>query len=69
MLFYEDGNWGVTTFGTGKVEPPQNFAEMCELADEILPAHVSAALRKGDAARRRWRSTSTRRAGGAATTR
>ena len=26
MLLYEDGNWGVTTFGTGKVEPPQNFA-------------------------------------------
>lgn len=47
MLFYEDGNWGVTTFGTGKVKPPQNFAEICELADQILPAHVSAALRKG----------------------
>ena len=48
MLFYEDGNWGVTTFGTGKVEPPQNFGEICALADEILPAHVSAALRKGE---------------------
>jgi 2-polyprenyl-6-methoxyphenol hydroxylase-like FAD-dependent oxidoreductase len=48
MLFYEDGNWAVTTFGTGKVEPPQNFAEICALADEILPAHVSAALRKGE---------------------
>ncbi|HEV7419344.1 MAG TPA: oxidoreductase [Mycobacterium sp.] len=47
MLFYEDGNWGVTTFGTGKVDPPQNFDEMCALADEILPSHVSAALRKG----------------------
>ncbi len=23
-LFYEDGNWNVTTFGVGKVEPPQN---------------------------------------------
>jgi hypothetical protein len=48
MLLYEDGNWGVTTFGTGKVEPPQNFGEICDLADEILPAHVSAALRKGE---------------------
>ena len=47
MLFYEDGNWGLTTFGTGKVEPPQNFAEMCDLADEILPAHFANAIRKG----------------------
>ena len=30
MLFYEDGNWGLTTFGIDKVEPPQNFAEMCD---------------------------------------
>jgi hypothetical protein len=48
MLFYEDGNWGVTTFGTGRVEPPRNFGEMCTLADEILPSHVSAALRRGE---------------------
>jgi 2-polyprenyl-6-methoxyphenol hydroxylase-like FAD-dependent oxidoreductase len=48
MLLYEDGNWGVTTFGTGKVEPPKNFGEICALADEILPAHVSAALRQGE---------------------
>jgi hypothetical protein len=48
MLLYEDGNWGLTTFGTGKVEPPQDFAQMCALADEILPAHVSAAVRKGE---------------------
>ncbi|MCP9273828.1 FAD-dependent oxidoreductase [Mycolicibacterium arenosum] len=48
MLFYEDGNWGVTTFGTGKVPPPQNFAEICALADEILPPHVAVALRKGE---------------------
>lgn len=48
MLFYEDGNWGVTTFGTGRVEPPQNFTEICGLADQILPAHVSAALREGE---------------------
>jgi 2-polyprenyl-6-methoxyphenol hydroxylase-like FAD-dependent oxidoreductase len=48
MLFYEDGNWGVTTFGVGKVEPPQNFAQICNVADEILPAHVAAALRRGE---------------------
>jgi len=48
MLFYEDGNWGVTTFGVGKVEPPQNFAEICTVADKILPAHVAAGLRQGE---------------------
>ncbi|MGE2713299.1 FAD-dependent oxidoreductase [Mycolicibacterium litorale] len=48
MLFYEDGNWNVTTFGVGKVPPPQTFAEICALADTILPAHVSSALRSGE---------------------
>ncbi len=47
MLCYEDGTWGLTTFGTGKVDPPQNYDEMCVLADEILPSHVSAAVRQG----------------------
>ncbi|GAB3230230.1 FAD-dependent oxidoreductase [Mycolicibacterium hippocampi] len=47
MLFYEDGNWGVTTFGTGKVPPPADFEQMCALADAILPEHVSSALRQG----------------------
>ncbi|MBP1819965.1 oxidoreductase [Mycobacterium sp. OAE908] len=47
MLFYEDGNWNVTTFGIGRVEPPQTFPEILDLADEILPAHVSSALRRG----------------------
>jgi 2-polyprenyl-6-methoxyphenol hydroxylase-like FAD-dependent oxidoreductase len=47
MLFYEDGVWNVTTFGVAKAEPPQNFAQICDLADEILPAHVSSALRQG----------------------
>jgi 2-polyprenyl-6-methoxyphenol hydroxylase-like FAD-dependent oxidoreductase len=47
MLFYEDGNWGLTTFGTGKVAPPQNFAEMCELADRILPQRFADAIRRG----------------------
>jgi 2-polyprenyl-6-methoxyphenol hydroxylase-like FAD-dependent oxidoreductase len=48
MLFYEDGNWGVTTFGTGRVPPPHDFPGMCALADEILPPHVAAALRRGE---------------------
>ncbi len=47
MLLYEDGVWNVTTFGVGKVEPPQTFARMCDLADELVPAHVSSALRQG----------------------
>jgi 2-polyprenyl-6-methoxyphenol hydroxylase-like FAD-dependent oxidoreductase len=48
MLYYEDGTWSVTTFGIAKVEPPHTFPEMCTLADEILPPHVSAALRAGE---------------------
>ncbi|MDY6999005.1 MAG: oxidoreductase, partial [Actinomycetota bacterium] len=48
MLFYEDGTWGLTTFGVGKVAPPGDFDAMCALADEILPAHVAAALRRGE---------------------
>jgi flavin-dependent dehydrogenase len=48
MLYYEDGTWGLTTFGVGKVEPPHDFAGMCALADEILPGHVAAAIRRGE---------------------
>ncbi len=48
MLYYEDGTWGLTTFGVGKVDPPTDFEGMCALADEILPAHVSRALRHGE---------------------
>lgn len=48
MLYYEDGTWGLTTFGVAKVEPPQNFSEMCALAGEILPAHIAAAIRQGE---------------------
>ncbi|KUI31154.1 oxidoreductase [Mycobacterium sp. IS-1496] len=47
MLFYEDGNWNITTFGVGKVAPPQNFAEICDLVDTMLPAHVASAVRAG----------------------
>jgi 2-polyprenyl-6-methoxyphenol hydroxylase-like FAD-dependent oxidoreductase len=48
MLYYEDGTWGLTTFGVNKVEPPHDFAGMCALADEILPAHVAAAIQQGE---------------------
>jgi 2-polyprenyl-6-methoxyphenol hydroxylase-like FAD-dependent oxidoreductase len=42
MLYYEDGTWGMTTFGVGRVEPPTNFAEMCDVADVVLPEHAAA---------------------------
>jgi 2-polyprenyl-6-methoxyphenol hydroxylase-like FAD-dependent oxidoreductase len=48
MLFYEDGTWGLTTFGVAKIEPPHDFAGMCALADEVLPAHVAAGIRRGE---------------------
>ncbi|HYZ68186.1 MAG TPA: oxidoreductase [Mycobacterium sp.] len=48
MLYYEDGTWGLTTFGVGKVEPPHDFAGMCALADEVVPAHVASAIRQGE---------------------
>ncbi len=47
MLLYEDGIWNVTTFGVAKTEPPQNFAQICDLANDVLPTHVSSALRRG----------------------
>lgn len=48
MLCYEDGTWVLTTFGVAKVEPPQDFAGMCALADELVPAHIAAAIRQGE---------------------
>ncbi len=48
MLYYEDGTWGLTTFGVAKTEPPHDFAGMCALADEVVPAHIAAAIRKGE---------------------
>ncbi|MGE2836511.1 FAD-dependent oxidoreductase [Mycobacterium sp. SMC-4] len=44
MLCYEDGTWGLTTFGVGKVPPPNDFDGMRELARQHLPAHIVAAL-------------------------
>ncbi len=48
MLYYEDGTWGLTTFGVAKVEPPHDFAGMCALADEVVPPHIAAAIRQGE---------------------
>ena len=48
MLCYEDGTWGLTTFGVAKVEPPHDFAGMCALADEVVPPHIAAAIRRGE---------------------
>ncbi|MFZ0832262.1 MAG: oxidoreductase [Mycobacterium sp.] len=45
MLYYEDGTWGMTTFGVGRVEPPRTFAEMCDVADVVLPQHAAAIRR------------------------
>ena len=52
MLFYEDGNWNVTAFGIAKVEPPQTFAQILDLVDEILPAHFVVRAAAGHPARR-----------------
>ncbi|GAB7071594.1 FAD-dependent oxidoreductase [Mycolicibacterium hodleri] len=48
MLLYEDGLWSATSYGTGKVAPPQSFAEICDAADDLLPPHLSGALRAGE---------------------
>ena len=48
MLYYEDGTWGLTTFGVAKIEPPHDFAGMCALADEVVPPHIAAAIRLGE---------------------
>ena len=48
MLYYEDGLWGLTTFGTAWAQPPTDYAGMIALAEEILPRHVAAALRRGE---------------------
>ena len=48
MLCYEDGTWTLTTFGVANAEPPQDFSGMCALADEIVPAHIAAAIRRAE---------------------
>lgn len=48
MLCYEDGTWGLTTFGVAKVEPPHDFAGMCALADDIVPPHLAEAIHQAE---------------------
>lgn len=48
MLFHEDGAWTITAFGVGGAQPPRDFAGVCALADDVLPAPISAALRAGE---------------------
>ena len=48
MLHYEDGTWVLTTFGVANAKPPKTFPEMLALADQLLPAHFSAALAKAE---------------------
>jgi 2-polyprenyl-6-methoxyphenol hydroxylase-like FAD-dependent oxidoreductase len=48
MLCYEDGTWNMTTFGIGKVPPPETFEGMLDLADDLLPEHISAAMRQAE---------------------
>lgn len=44
MLFYEDGNWNLTTFGVAGAQPPDTFDGMRALAQQILPPHLAAAV-------------------------
>ncbi len=48
MLFHEDGTWIVTAFGVGGAAPPRDFADVCALADTVLPDHIGPALRAGE---------------------
>ncbi|OBG47416.1 oxidoreductase [Mycobacterium alsense] len=48
MLFHEDGTWVLTTFGVAGARPPATFPEMLALADELLPAHFTAALARAE---------------------
>jgi 2-polyprenyl-6-methoxyphenol hydroxylase-like FAD-dependent oxidoreductase len=48
MLFYEDGTWGLTAFTVNHVAPPQTLAQIYEVADQILPAPLAAAIRQGE---------------------
>ena len=48
MLFYEDGTWGLTTFTVGHTTTPQTLADMCAVADDVLPAPLAAAIRRAE---------------------
>ncbi len=48
MLFYEDRTWVLTTFGVANAKPPRTFPEMLVLADELLPKHLTDALKHAE---------------------
>lgn len=48
MLCYEDGTWGLTTFGVGNAAPPKDFQGMLALAEELLPPHFGEALHRAE---------------------
>jgi 2-polyprenyl-6-methoxyphenol hydroxylase-like FAD-dependent oxidoreductase len=45
LVASEHDSWMFTAFGMAGVEPPTDFAELCGLADELLPPHIVTALR------------------------
>jgi 2-polyprenyl-6-methoxyphenol hydroxylase-like FAD-dependent oxidoreductase len=57
--------WMFTAFGMAGFRPPTDFSELCDLADELLPARVVAALRGtervGDIVSHRYPSSRWRR--------
>ena len=48
MLLYEDGTWGLTTFGIGKVEPPQTSPRCARWPTRSCPRISAAALRRAN---------------------
>jgi 2-polyprenyl-6-methoxyphenol hydroxylase-like FAD-dependent oxidoreductase len=61
----EHDTWMFTAFGMAGFEPPADFSELCGFAEELLPAHVVAALRGaervGDTVSHRFPSSRWRR--------
>jgi 2-polyprenyl-6-methoxyphenol hydroxylase-like FAD-dependent oxidoreductase len=61
----EQDTWMLTAFGMAGAEPPAYFSALCAFADELLPAHVVAALRGaervGDIVSHRYPSSRWRR--------
>ena len=53
MLLYEDGLWGLTTFGTERSNRRTTSRECASLADDILPTYVGVAPAPGRTDRRR----------------
>lgn len=44
----EQDTWMLSAFGVAGAEPPTDFSELCGFAEELLPAHVAAALRSAE---------------------